>query len=133
MISAGARWCQNACIRVHVDNAASVFIWEKGYSTSCRLSTTIVKAISTVAASIGCRFEIVKITRCSLPQASMADAVSKGDFPRFHNLAWEEGIKPDKNSAVVPAAVLRWIHDPKEDDNLGSKILEELSESLNIL
>ena len=111
----------------------SVFIWQKGYSTSCKLSTTIVKAISTVAASIGCRFDIVKITRCSHDEASMADAISKGDFPRFKNLAEEAGITPDKTSAVVPMAVLKWIHDPQEDDNLGSKILEEISEHMTIL
>ena len=42
-VSAGARWCQNAWVRVHVDNAASVFIWKKGYSTSCKLSSSLLR------------------------------------------------------------------------------------------
>ena len=46
-------------------HAGSVGIWRKGYSNYCRLSTTIVKAISVVAAGLGCKVDIVKITRCS--------------------------------------------------------------------
>ena len=39
-------------------------IWNKGYSNFCWLCTTIVKAISVVAAGLVCRVDIVKITRC---------------------------------------------------------------------
>jgi len=40
-------------INIWVNNSASVFIWKKGYSNSCALSTTLVIAISTVAAGLG--------------------------------------------------------------------------------
>ena len=73
VISAGFQ--QNS-VRVWVDNAGSVGIWKKGYSTTCYLSTTIVKAIATVAAGLGCWLDVVKITRCSNPGADMADALS---------------------------------------------------------
>ena len=36
-------------IQVHVDNSGSVEIWRKGYSSSCDLSTTLVKTIHQVA------------------------------------------------------------------------------------
>jgi hypothetical protein len=53
-VAAGAGWCRNQPVRVWVDNAGSVMIWKKGYSTRCKLCTTLVKAIGTVAAGIGC-------------------------------------------------------------------------------
>ena len=40
-------------VRIWVDNAGSVAIWGKGYSYYCRLCTTLVKAISVVAAGMG--------------------------------------------------------------------------------
>ena len=42
-------------VRIWVDNIGSVKIWKKGYSNSCNLCTTLVTAIATVAASLGCR------------------------------------------------------------------------------
>ena len=72
--------CRRRPVRIWVDNAGSVRIWNKGYSSYCRLCTTLVKAISVVAAGLGCRVEIVKITRCSSGGAVMADKLSKGDI-----------------------------------------------------
>ena len=60
-----ARRCRLRPVRLWVDNAGSVRIWSKGYSSFCKLSTTLVKAISVVAAGLGSRVDIVKITRCS--------------------------------------------------------------------
>ena len=56
VVSSGLRWCANNPVRKWVDNARSVFIWHKGYSTTCFLSSTLVKAIATVAAGIGCKW-----------------------------------------------------------------------------
>ena len=44
-LSAGFQWCKQSPVVVWVDNAASVHIWEKGYSTACQLSTTIVQTL----------------------------------------------------------------------------------------
>ena len=77
-LCAAAERCRNFCVRFWVDNAGSVFIFKKGYSNSCTLSSTLVAAIAEVAAGIGCRVELCKITRCSTPQADMADSLSKG-------------------------------------------------------
>ena len=127
-ISAGYQWCRFVPVKVWVDNAAAVHIWRKGYSTSCPLSSTIVKAIHDIASAIGCRMEIVKITRCSTPGAEMADALSKGHFLRFwavHKEAKEFEVPLDM--AWVPKALTTWVLDPKEDSQLGDRILEELS------
>ena len=64
-------------MRIWVDNIGSVLIWKKGYSSSCALCNTIVKAIATVAAALGCRLTVEKIRRCSSKPAILADALSR--------------------------------------------------------
>ena len=133
-ISAGFQWCRQTPVVTWVDNAASVHIWDKGYSTACQLSNTIVKAMNTVATAIGCTLEVKKITRCSSPGATMADALSKGHFMRF----WSEARKePDfalpLEKAWVPKQLLSWIMDPKEDEWLGDRIVEEISPFVQVM
>ncbi len=118
-------------IKFWVDNAGACNIWKHGYSATCKLLTTVVKAISTVAAALGCRVHIEKIGRCSTPEAEMADALSKGDFGRFRRIPGgkEYGPTPER----VPIALLRWAARPKEDDDLGRKILVELAKEISVL
>jgi hypothetical protein len=40
-----------------------VAIWKKGYSTRCRLSSTIVTTTHAVAAAIGCTLHVEKMLR----------------------------------------------------------------------
>ena len=127
-LCAAARFCRGGAMRFWVDNAGSVFIWKKGYSTKCVLSSTLVTALDCVAAGLGCRVEVVKVGRCSSGLASMADALSKADFARFRSLAEEEAnccmpLEP----LAVPEALARWIAAPKEDWELGRSILQELA------
>jgi hypothetical protein len=132
-VAAGASWCRNQPVRVWVDNAGSVAIWRKGYSTRCGLCTTLVKAIATVAAGIGCRVEVLKIRRCSGPGAEMADAISKADFNRFRRTGldyhWPLAVAP----AAIPAALLHWVANPSPDDDLGRKILKNICETVPVL
>ena len=133
-VSSGYSWCKNTPVRIWVDNAGSVFIWKKGYSTSCELSTTLVKAIAHVASGLGCRVDLVKISRCSTPMASMADALSKGAFTRFWNLARSDEVhKMCLEPAWVPSALLQWISSPSYDLDLGHKILTQIAEKTKIL
>ena len=69
-----------------VDNSGSVAIYDKGWFTSCMLCTTLVLAISQVAAALQCQLEVRKITRCSTIQAEAADALSKAAFRTFRHL-----------------------------------------------
>ena len=78
--SAADHHCKGLPVKFFVDNAGSNFIWKKGYSTNCEFSTAIVAALATVAAGLGCRIDLCKITMCSTPMADMADALSKGAF-----------------------------------------------------
>ena len=126
-LCAAAKQARGGAFRFWVDNAGSVFIWKKGYSTSCVLSSTLVTAVACVAAGLGCKVDIVKISRCSTPLASMADALSKADFRRFWALANEEvpGEMP-LEPLEVPEALMRWVIHPKEDWDLGRRILRDL-------
>jgi len=127
VMAAAPELCRGLPVRVWVDNAGSVRIWEKGYSASCRLCTTIVKAAATIAAALRCRLEVVKIRRCSCPGAVMADALSQGDFRRFKAAAAACGGSPAATPALVPRAIARWLVRPVADDDLGQRILREMA------
>ena len=133
-LCAAAKHCRNFSVRFWVDNAGSVFIFKKGYSTSCPLSSTLVSAIAEVAAGLGCRVELEKITRCSTPLADMADALSKAAWPRFWGLArQQEGVNLPLEPLKVPVELLNWIQAPKADFGLGSRLMKELSRSGPVL
>ena len=131
-LASGYEWCKNTSVRVWVDNAGSVFIWKKGYSTSCDLSTTLVKAISFVATGLGCSVDLVKITRCSTSLAEMADALSKAAYPRFWQLAIQHPRIP-LLPGWVPPALRDWLANPIYDDQLGHKILLQVSRRTAVL
>ena len=117
---------RNSAAQFWVDNAGSVFIWQKGYSMSCTLSTTVVTALATVAAGLGCKVEIRKILRCSTALAGMADALSKADFRRFRSLASSEGLGLPLEPLRVPVALRAWLEDPVPDWGLGERLLQEI-------
>jgi len=133
ILSSGCTWCKNKSIKIWVDNSASVFIWKKGYSTSCELSTTLVIAIAKVAAGLGCAVDICKITRCSNVFATLADHLSKANFAQFRSLASKNYLDMPLEPSLIPNSLLRWIDNPKEDDQLGDKILNDLSSKLLVL
>ena len=133
VVAAAPDLCRGQPVRVWVDNAGSVRIWEKGYSSSCDLCTTIVKAAASVAAALMCRLEVHKIRRCSTPGAVMADALSQGDFRRFRAAAAGAGVRPAAVPAVVPRALRRWLARPVPDDDLGQRILVELAATTPLL
>ena len=133
VVSGGYSWTKNHPINIWVDNAASVFIWEKGYSRSCPLSNTLVTAIAQVAAGLGCEVKLSKISRCSTPLASMADALSKCSFNKFWNLANKYNISLPIEPSWTPPSLLAWINNPIADDCLGDKILHDLSRRTLVL
>jgi len=129
-VAAGFQLCKNKNVKIWVDNMGSVLIWKKGYSTTCPLSNTLVKAIATVAAGGACRVEIEKTRRRETEGAALADDISKGQLQgATGNREW--GLSPAP--AEIPRAILKWIEDPKEDDQLGAKILREIATSTEVL
>ena len=126
-ISSGYSWAKNQPIIFWVDNAAAVFIYKKGYSRSCKLSTSITLAISRIASGLGCRVQISKILRCSTPLATMADALSKADFQKFLSLSSKLNLNLPVSQAWVSPALLAWIQNPIPDDSLGDKILSDIA------
>ena len=133
VLAAGADRCRGRPVRVWVDNAGSVKIWEKGYSMRCALCTTLVKASAAVAAALGCRFVVEKIRRCSTAGADMADALSKAQFGRCRQLAAMNSWKLQTEPARVPGTILRWLANPVKDDELGHRILKEMAVSQAVL
>ena len=132
VISSGFLRCKGQPVRVWVDNAGLVGIWRMGYSTNCDLSTTIVKAIATIAAGLGCRLDIVKILRCSSPGADMADALSKADFG-FWSTNDSEDFGCPLNPGWIPVSLLSWLEAPSVDEALGSRILGEIGQHCQLL
>jgi hypothetical protein len=132
-VAAGHRIFANTSVTCWVDNAGSVAIWKKGYSTRCRLSSTIVTTIAAVAAAIGCTLHIEKITRCSVLGASVADALSKGRFLEAKQMAAAESSPLDLEPARIPPALLQWLDKPTPSDDLASRILSQLAVSHEII
>jgi len=124
---------RGATLRIWVDNSGSVAIWKKGYSTSCPLSSCIVTTIAAVAASLNISVQLEKITRCSNPQAAMADALSKANFKCFREIAHAAEMSMNIEPETVPASLLAWIDKPTVDFQLADRILKELAVTEKVL
>ena len=94
----------------------------------------IVKAIATVAAGIGCRFDVEEVTRCSSPLAVMADAFLKAKFSKFWQQAYAlGGLGLPLEPLRVPLALRVWLEDPVPSVDLGQQLLHELGEAGPVL
>jgi len=125
--------CRGKPVNIWVDNSGSVHIWRKGYATTCALSSTLVRAIACIADAVDCTVDIVKVRRCSGPGPILADHLSKGKFAQFREFANSVGWQLDNLPATVPRTLLAWVDNPVVDDDLGVKILRELSVDYPIL
>jgi len=130
-VASGAAICRGKPVRIWVDNAGSVAIWQKGYSSSCALCTTLVAAIGRVAAALGATVAIDKITRCDGTGATLADELSKGRYAHFKRRLPIDWVLPSE-PAWIPPAILQWIADPVPTPDLGNKILADLA-AANVL
>ena len=126
-LAAGMGKFRGRPVRFWVDNSGSVYIWKKGYSMSCTLCSTIVKAMATLAATFACRIVVEKIARCSSPLAVMADSLSKASYTKFWSVAYGNGgFNLSLQPASVPGELLAWIEDPRQDDDLGDRLVKEI-------
>ena len=133
LICGAAEKVRGKPVKIMVDNAGSVAIWRKGYSTSCELSSTLVKAIYEISTALECKVEIVKVTRCSDAGSEMADALSKAEFVKFRDIAVKQTLEMDGDMSRVPQALLDWVSSPCMDWRLGEKILSEMSPHTELL
>ena len=120
-------------VKIFVDNSGSVGIWKKGYSNNCPLSNTIVKAMGTISAGIGCRLDIVKVTRCSDHGPILADLLSKARFQQFRSHAENAGWQLQTDPLRIPGALVHWLHSPVPDADLGHRILCDIASNVRIL
>jgi hypothetical protein len=124
-VSAGRELCRLKPVRIYVDNAGSVSIFKKGYSTTCMLCNTLVGAIARVSAALGSRVSVEKITRCSNTGSQLADFLSKGRFNQFL-AAWPADQPRSLDPAWIPPAILDWIDNPRVSHDLGDRILVDI-------
>ena len=110
-----------------VDNAGSLAIWRKGYSTSCALSSVLVRALYEVSCALNCRVDIAKVQRCSDNGSIMADALSKAEFLKFQEVATSTGIIMTERGFPVPEALLQWVNNPENNWQLGRQIIDSIS------
>jgi hypothetical protein len=133
IVSTNVQQCRYRPVTVWVDNIGSVEIWRKGYSNHCTLSTTIAKAINTVATAIGCELFIRKITRCSNTGAKIADHLSKGRFKEARSAAAEAGTPLCMEPGRIPQQLLLWLANPVVDNGLGDKIVADIARVMPVL
>ena len=117
-ICAASHLLRNQTAVGRVDNAGSVRIFDKGYSTSCKLSNTLVKTIHQVTMGLNIHY-----FRCTTDGAIAADAISKANWCRLKRYMPEHTERPTK----IPVALMDWIHRPCEDFLLGQKNLREIA------
>ena len=65
--------------------------------------------------------------------AELADALSKGRFDRFRQIAKTNDLAMPLDMPRVPRTLLRWLKNPVPDDKLGHKLLEEMKHYTNLL
>ncbi len=58
---------------------------------------------------------------------------SKGDFPSFRSQAANANMQLDLEPSWVPPALLVWVANPTDDDDLGQKILLDLADKTPIV
>ena len=132
-LAAGLPLCRGRPARIWVDNSGAVQIWRKGYATTCQLSSCLVRAIACIADAVDCQVDLVDVTRCSSTGPILADDLSKGLFGRFKTNAATAGWELNNLPATIPRALLQWVDNPVVDDDLGQRILLELSADNNVL
>jgi len=133
VVVAGRHLLKGGALKIWVDNAGSVAIWKKGYSTSCPLSSSIVATIAAVAASLNIKIEIEKITRCSNTGAQLADYLSKADFNSFRQTATTASWQLEVEPARITGTLLQWLDKPTVDFDLATKLIREIAVEENVI
>ncbi len=95
----------------------------------CCYRHNTAKAVNDVSVGLGCTIMVTKTRRCSGQWEDAADALSKGEWTR----AW--GLMPGKETDPrrLPVTLLVWLHEPCVDLSLGSRILDEMVDSVECL
>jgi hypothetical protein len=99
----------------NVDNAGSVYLWNKGWSKNCNLGNTNIRAVYLVETALNCDFWFKRIGRCSSLDTETVDTLSMYDYKMFLFNMLGVHFAP----RVVPRALLRWMEIPRLDRKLG--------------
>ena len=119
----------NMPVRLFVDNAGSVWAFRKGHSKDL-YTYTVVKAIYSVARALNVDLEIIKVRRCSVPGAVVADLLSKGKVPEGLDMM---GGNTVADMGFISRVFLKFLEDPVPDRALGFKIVEEMAQVMDVV
>ena len=118
---------RNRHVTVMTDNIGAVFAYKKGYSTDV-YSYTVAKALDVVARGLNCTLVVKKTPRRSSRGEQIADHLSKGEFDTAKEL-----MGPGHQLRFPPKTLVKYMDSPTVTRVLGSAILRELSDYLEVL
>ena len=93
-------------------------------SSRCPYAYTVAKALQAVATGLDVLLEVRKTPRCSGKPEECADALSKGDIPRFKRNCRHMRSGRSRVSKVLS----RWLADPYPTVELGRQLLLEIED-----
>ena len=128
MLLGVAKEARGQTVYLMVDNAGFVFGFKAGHS-SCLYLSTITKALSDIGIALGARIMVTKQPRCSDQWSNAADALSKNKEERFKE---EMKGKVEQKKRVLPRTFKQWVQSPYPDPDLGLKIVQELSQGMEL-
>ena len=103
------------------DNIGAVETWWKGHSNADELASTLVRAMFHICAAGGIQLYLRWIPRNSTEAAVIVDSFSKGSLE--YATRFPTPIKLPK----PPRTLMKWLRQPKVDDDLGPNLLDEIS------
>ena len=115
-------------VTIHSDNLGLVLAWRKG-SSRCLLTYSIILALKKLESALCLRLDIVKVPRCSSPQSSVADMLSKGLLQQVWKLFPHRRMQPGDHSS----SLFKWLCNPFPTRVLGSAIVKELAYKYNVV
>lgn len=107
------------------DNFGTYSVWWNGHSRQDELSTTLVRALFHLVAASGSTLYVAWVRRNSTTASQWVDSFSKGRLDPFRHIQVPEPLPSP------PKAFMSWLRDPKVDDSLGPRILEEMASNQN--
>ena len=114
-------------IIVPCDNQGFVHIYTKGHSR-CPFAWTVAKGIHDLADGLGVNFSIIKTPRVSGPGEWAADKLSRDESNKVR-----EVMPLNEIPIKLPKALIKFLRNPVQRDDLGWEILSELESVYPVL
>jgi hypothetical protein len=104
------------------DNEALVYGWEKRRVPHDTSASIFIRTLHLLSAFLGSSVEVRHLPRMSSPSAELSDALTRSTTTKPVHL---RAIK-DAPTSTIPAPLLNWLRDPKEDWQLPLELLKNV-------